>query len=392
MTDDVRKICVITGTRAEYGLLYWLMKEIDADPALELQLIVTGSHLSNKYGYTVDTIVKDGFNITARVDIDLDDDSPAGIAHSMGLAISGVAKELVSIQPDIVVVLGDRFEILGAVEAAMVSRYVIAHIHGGEATEGLIDEPIRHAITKMSHLHFATAEPYRERIIQMGESAERVYTVGAPGLDNIDRLQILELDALSIYMGLDLSSGYFLVTYHPVTLSNDDPSIAIEALLVALDEFSQHKIIITGVNADTGNDAINSAILDYAQANPDRVYVSKSLGQQRYLSAMKHCDAVIGNSSSGLIETPTFGVPTVNIGPRQRGRLRASSVIDCGESIEEISLAIHQSLSQKHKDLARTVDNPYGAPGASKRIKEILATAELDGLLMKKFHDISVPI
>lgn len=387
-----RKICVVTGTRADYGLLYWLMKEIDADPALCLQLVVTGAHLEQRFGHTIGVIEADGFTIAARVPINLTDDSAVGVALSMGLALSGIAKAITDLEPDIMVVLGDRFEILSAAEAAMLCRIPIAHIHGGEATEGLIDEPIRHAITKMSHLHFSAAESYRRRIIQMGERPDSVFTVGAPGLDNIARLTLLDRETLATDLNIPLDQGYFLVTYHPVTLSGDDPGGAITMLIKALNRFPEKKVILTGVNADPGNSAIDRLFSSYARNNPARVVTAVSLGQRRYLSAMKHADIIVGNSSSGLIEAPDFGVPTVNIGDRQRGRLKADSVIDCRSDEESIAAALTKALSPSHRKIAASAENPYGAPGASVRIKDALRDALLDdSMLMKRFFDIAVP-
>ncbi len=385
-----RKICVVTGTRAEYGLLYWLMRDIESDPSMALQLIVTGTHLEPAFGHTVDVIEADGFRIDARVPIDLTGDTPVSIARSTGLATAGIAEALEALKPDIVVLLGDRFEMLAAATAAMLTRNVIAHIHGGEATEGLIDEAIRHATSKMSHFHFATAEPYRLRIIQMGETPDHVFNTGAPGLDNIERLALLDRDALGNEIGLDLTSGYFLVTYHPVTLSNDSPAHVINGLFAALDAYPEFKIIFTGVNADPGNAAIDQLIKEYAAKNDSRVTFATSLGQVRYLSALKHCEAVIGNSSSGLIEAPSMGVPTVNIGDRQRGRLRASSVIDCSENNVDILDALNKAMSDEHRLLSRQTINPYGQAGASSKICDHLKRVDLDGILMKRFYDLSV--
>ena len=384
-----RKICVVTGTRAEYGQLFWLMREIADDPTLSLQLIVTGTHLEPRFGNTVEIIERDGFEIAARVPLDLAEDRPTAIARAAGTAVTGIAEALDALQPDIMVVLGDRYEILAAAQAAMIVRCPIAHIHGGETTEGQIDEAIRHAITKMAHLHFASAEPYRRRIIQMGEAPERVFTVGAPALDNIERLALLDPKALGDDIGMDIADGYFLVTYHPVTLSRDDPAAPVNALLEVLDRHPERKVIFTGVNADPGYAVIDAAIAAYSAARPDRTRTVTSLGQVRYLSALKHCDAVIGNSSSGLTEAPAMHVPTVNIGVRQQGRLRAASVIDCDADVNSIDAALTHALSTEHKARARTADNPYGGPGASAKIKAALATAELDGILMKHFHDLN---
>ncbi len=384
-----RKICIVTGTRAEYGLLFWLLKEVDADPELELQLVVTGAHLSEKFGNTYKVIEEDGFTIDARVDIQAGDDTAIGVAGSMGLAITGTAEAFERLKPDIVVILGDRYEILAAAQAAMVSRIPIAHIHGGELSEGAIDDAMRHAITKMAHLHFTAAKEYSRRIVQLGEDPARVFNVGAPGLDNIQRLTLLTRNELERTVGSPLGEDYFLVTYHPATASRFSPEAAVRELIQALENFPGHHVLATGVNADPGHSAISKAFADYAQSNPDRVCLHSSLGQLRYLSAVRHSAAVIGNSSSGLIEAPALKVPTVNIGERQKGRLKAPSVIDCPEAREDITAAIKKALSADFRSLAETAENPYGGPGASERIKEVLKSAPLEGIQMKRFHDIS---
>lgn len=385
---EARKICVVTGTRAEYGLLFWLMKEIEADPALDLQLIVTGAHLEPRFGNTVEVIERDGFEIDARVPIDLTDDSPLGIVRSTALAATGTAQALERLAPNIVVLLGDRFEILGAAQAAMLTRRVIAHLYGGEVTEGAIDDPIRHAITKMSHMHFTAAEPYRHRVLQMGEDARHVHTVGAVGLDNIAQLDLIDRETLGRDIDLDLSSGYFLVTYHPETLSDTESGTAAAALTEALDRFPDHKVILTGVNADADNAAVRRVFDAYTVSNPGRVISITSMGQLRYLSAMKHCDIVLGNSSSGVVEAPSFGVPTVNVGDRQKGRLRATSIIDCADGAADISAAIETALGEEHRQTAKRTISPFGTPGASGRIAEILRDTLLDGLRPKRFVDI----
>ncbi|MCK5777429.1 MAG: UDP-N-acetylglucosamine 2-epimerase (hydrolyzing) [Rhodospirillales bacterium] len=383
-----RKICVVTGTRAEYGLMYWLMREIEQDPALELQLIVTGAHLEPRFGNTVDVIERDGFRIDARVPIDLSDDTPRGIVKSTALAASGIADAFETLAPDIVVLLGDRFEIFGAAQAAMITRRVIAHLYGGEVTEGVIDDPIRHAITKMSHLHFTSAASYRDRILQMGESPAHTFNVGAIGLDNIDMLDLLDRDALGEDIGLDLGGGYFLVTYHPVTLNDSVPEAGAQALVQALDAFPDKKVIVTGVNADSGNAAIRRVFENFAMGNAGRVLMITSMGQRRYLSAMKHCDAVVGNSSSGIVEAPSFGVPTVNIGDRQKGRLHAASVIDCAEDAASIASTLRHATGEAHRNAARQAVSPFGVPGVSARIKRVLAETPLHGIIMKKFVDL----
>jgi UDP-hydrolysing UDP-N-acetyl-D-glucosamine 2-epimerase len=386
-----RKICVVTGTRAEYGLLFWLMKDIQADPDLDLQLAVTGTHLSAKFGNTVTVIEDDGFSIDERIDIEPGDDTPVGVTRSLGLGVIGFGAAFESLTPDIVVVLGDRYEILAAAEAAMLARIPIAHIHGGEATEGVVDEAIRHAVSKMAHLHFVAADPYRDRVVQLGESPERIFNVGAPGIDNIVKLDLPSISDLEKDIGLDLGGEYFLVTYHPVTLSDEDPGDAVGELLSALDQFPYHPVIITGVNADPGFERISGMLSEYAAGWDGRVSLHSSLGQRRYLGAMKHAAVVIGNSSSGILEAPAMKVPTVNLGDRQRGRIRTPSIIDCAERSEAIIKAIEQALSEEFRATVKTASCPYGEGGASERIKSHLKTADLSGLLMKRFHDIAVP-
>ncbi|NQU61757.1 MAG: UDP-N-acetylglucosamine 2-epimerase (hydrolyzing) [Rhodospirillales bacterium] len=383
-----RKICVVTGTRAEYGLLFWLMKEIEGDPELTLQLAVTGAHLSPKFGETRKTIEKDGFAIDEKIDIDLGDDTPRGIARSMGMAVIGFGEAFGRLRPDVIVVLGDRYEILAAAEAAMLARTPIAHIHGGEITEGAMDDAMRHAITKLSHLHFTAAEAYCARVIQLGEDPTRVFNTGAIGLDNIDRLTLLDRAGLKADLGLAAGQNFFLVTYHPVTLSNDDPAEGLGEMLAALDEFPDFDVVLTGVNSDPGHDTVARLLAGYVEANPARVSMHASLGQLRYLSAMKYAAAVIGNSSSGIVEAPALGAPTVNIGDRQKGRLRAPSIIDCGSATDDIAQAIERALNPGFRSGLKEINLPYGSSGASKKIKNILKTADLSGIVQKPFHDI----
>ena len=383
-----RTICVFTGTRAEYGLLYWLMKEVQTDSRLNLKLLVSGSHLEPDFGETWREIVADGFTIDAKVDMHLNSDEPVGVAKSMALGLAGCAEALDRLMPDLLVVLGDRYEALAAAEAALLLRIPIAHIHGGEATEGAIDEQIRHAITKMSHLHFAAAEPYRERILHMGEAPERVFNVGAPGLDHIDNIRLIGRRELERELGFRFGERNLLVTYHPATLDRASPVPGFRRLLDALDLLPEVCLIMTKSNADVGGRAINAAIDDYAGARNGRVLAVSSLGQQRYLSVMAQVDAVVGNSSSGIIEAPAMGKPTVNIGPRQRGRVRAPSVIDCADDTEAILAAIECALSPHTRSKAERRESPYGCGGASKRIKDVLVTIELDELLAKRFHQL----
>ena len=387
-TKDKRTLCIVTGTRAEYGLLYWLMKEIQADPDLQLQIVATGMHLSPEFGLTYKMIEEDGFEIDAKVEMLLSSDTPVGIAKSVGLGVIGFADAFSRLQPDIIVLLGDRFEAFAAAEAALMARIPVAHIHGGETTEGVIDEAIRHSITKMSHLHFVAAEPYRRRVIQLGEAPDRVFNFGAIGLDNLKRLSLLNRNDLEASIGFTLGKLNFLVTYHPVTLDAKSSRLPMQELLASLEEFPQARIIFTKANADTDGRIINKMIEEWVHEQNGRAMVASSLGQLRYLSAISHVDLVIGNSSSGLLEVPAFKKPTVNLGERQAGRLKASSVLDCPEQKDAITVMIRKALS---KDFQRSLSNtisPYGAGDVSVRIKEELKSSNLAGILMKKFHDL----
>lgn len=388
MTRRPRKICVVTGSRAEYGLLYWLLKDLQNHAGLTLQLVVTGMHLSSQFGLTVRNIEADGFVPDAKVDMLVSSDTPAGIAKSIGLGTIGFAGVLEQLQPDVLVVLGDRFEIFAAAQAAMCARIPIAHIHGGELTEGVIDEAIRHAITKMSHLHFVATEEYRNRVIQLGESPDRVWNVGALGVEAIRRAQLLSRLELSNAIGFDITRPYFLVTYHPVTLHHARNGEGVRPLLGALEAFPHHRILLTGVNADTDNVEIHDAIKAFAGKHAGRVYSTMSLGQQGYLSAMRYADVVVGNSSSGLIEAPSFRVPTVNIGDRQRGRVRAKTVIDVAADEGAIVSGIKKALSPLFRVRLRNMVSPFGDGKSAARITKILATHPLHDLLMKRFWDV----
>ncbi len=381
-----RKICIVTGTRAEYGLLYWLMKEVADDDDLALQIIATGMHLSPEFGLTYQQIEADGFSIDAKVEMLLSSDTPVGIAKSMGLGVIGFADALDRLKPDILVVLGDRFEILAAAQAAMVARIPIAHIHGGETTEGAFDEQIRHAITKFAQWHFVAAEPYRQRVIQLGESPDRVFNVGSPGLDHLQYMDWLDRSTLERSLGLELRSPLFLVTYHPVTLDQQSPSIAMQELLAALDGFPEATVILTYPNADTGGRILIEQIDRWVKYNQDRAKAFVSLGQQRYLSLMGEADVIIGNSSSGLTEAPALKKATVNVGDRQKGRLKAKSVIDTPERSQDIVAGIHQALSDEFQSMLPSVKSLYGTGNVSQQIKEKLKAVPLQ--IQKAFFDI----
>lgn len=384
-----RKVCVVTGTRAEYGLLYWLMKEIQQDDELELQLVVTGMHLSPEFGLTYKQIELDGFVIDEKVEMLLSADSPSSISKSIGLGTIGFADIFSRLKPDLIVLLGDRFETFAAAQTAMIQRIPIAHIHGGELTEGLIDDPIRHSITKMAHLHFTAAEPYRQRIIQMGEQPNRVFNVGAPGIDGIKKLSLMDKEELS--NSIDFNVDYFfLITLHPITLENQTSLYYVENLLNALDKFPDYQLVFTKTNADTEGRVINEKIEEYVRNKPNSSRLYDSLGQVRYLSSLNHCSAVIGNSSSGLIEAPVFSKPTVNIGDRQRGRLKAKSVIDCGGQSLEIEQAISRALSPEFQTVIQKMNLPYGSGNTTEKIIDIIKSTNLKDIIKKEFYDIEV--
>lgn len=383
-----RKICVVTGSRAEYGLLYWLMKEIAADPELELQLIVTGAHLSPEYGQSYIKIEEDGFFINEKLEMLLSSDSATGMAKSLGLGIIGFADAFRRLQPDLLVLLGDRYEIMSAAQAAMLAHLPIAHISGGESTEGVVDEAIRHSVTKMSHLHFVANESYRKRVIQLGEDPQRVFNYGDPALDNIKKLPLLSRHDLEKQINFRLGDLNFLVTYHPVTLEKKSAADGVRELLAALDNYPKAHIIITAPNADMGGRAINRMLEQYARKLGKRGLFSITLGQVKYLSAMKHCQVVIGNSSSGIVEAPALKIATVNIGNRQQGRLKAASIIDCQEDAKEIIAAIDRALSTEFQNQLATVQSLYGDCDASRRIKEKLKDVNLEEILRKKFYDL----
>jgi len=383
----MKRICVVTGTRAEYGLLYWLMKEIENDLDLELQIIVTGMHLSPEFGLTYKEIEKE-FTITKKIEMLLSSDTSIGISKSMGLAQISFAESFEDLQPDIIVVLGDRYEIFSAVSAAMIARIPIAHLHGGETTEGVYDESIRHSITKMSHLHFTAAEEYRRRVIQLGEHPDRVYNVGGMGIENIKRLRLLSKEEFEKSIDFKLNKRNIIVTFHPVTLENSVAKDQFQELLNALDELQDTNIIFTKANSDTDGRIINQMIDAYVLTNRNKSIAFTSLGQLRYLSAMQYMDAVVGNSSSGLLEAPSFKTGTINIGDRQSGRLKARSVIDCKSDSESVLNAFKELYSTEFQQKLQAVLNPYGEGNASFKIKNILKSAILEGIVKKSFYDL----
>lgn len=382
-----RKICVITGSRSEYGLLRWVMQGIKDEPTLTLQVIATGMHLSLQFGNTYQEIEGDGFAIDRKVEMLTGSDTPVGVAKSMGNGMIGFADALNELKPDLLVVLGDRFEIFSAVSAALIARIPVAHIHGGELTEGNFDDALRHSITKMSHLHFVAAEDYRNRIIQLGESPDRVFNVGGLGVDNIARTKLIGKDELERELQFNFRERNLLVTFHPVTLEPDSGVDQLMELLDALDSFPDIGLIFTKSNADIGGQLMTGLIEEYTNSHANAVSYA-SLGAVKYLSTLACVDGVIGNSSSGLLEAPSFMVGTVNIGDRQRGRLQAQSVIGCKPNQREIEIAITKLISEDFRSKLQNVVSPYGGPGASKNIVDRLKKTELLGIEVKIFFDL----
>jgi GDP/UDP-N,N'-diacetylbacillosamine 2-epimerase (hydrolysing) len=363
------------------------MKEIQSDAQLELQVIVTGMHLSPEFGLTYKEVEQE-FRINKKIEMLLSSDTPIGISKSMGLAQISFAEAYAELNPDIVVMLGDRFEIFSAASAAMIARIPIAHIHGGETTEGAFDEAIRHSITKMSHLHFVATEDYRRRVMQLGEAPERVFNFGAPGLDNVIKLKLLGKEEFEKEIGFKLGRQNLLVTFHPATLEQSTAENQFQQLLNALDELIDTNIIFTKANADTDGRVINKMIDDYVAVRHDNTIAFTSMGQLRYLSALQYVDAVVGNSSSGLTEAPSFKIGTVNIGERQKGRIKADSVIDCLPEKEAIVAALKKLYSSSFQARLSNVTNPYGKGGASAQILATLRSTSLNNILKKRFHDL----
>lgn len=383
-----KKVAVFTGTRAEYGLLYWLLKDIQSDFDLCLQLLVSGMHLSPEFGETYRQIEKDGFNIDEKIEILLSSDSAVGTAKSMGLGVLGFADALSRLGPDVLIILGDRFEALAAAQTAMILRIPVVHLHGGEITEGAYDDAIRHAITKLSYLHATSTEEYRQRVIQLGEAPERVFNVGAIGLDHLNRSAFLSVDELATSLNFPLHQPYVVVTYHPVTLADEEPTASFTALLEALEQYPDVQVILTYPNADDGGRRIIPLLEAYAAGQPQRVLAIPSLGQVRYLSAIKYAAAVVGNSSSGIIEVPSLDVPTVNIGMRQKGRLAATSVLHCDATASAIKAALDVALSRSYKVNDEQVYNPYGQGNASQHVISMLKNMKFTSI--KSFYDVKV--
>ncbi len=384
-----RRIAVVTGGRPDYGLLRWLLQDLHQDPACELQLVVSGMHLVAEFGHTVDEIRADGLPIAAEVDLLVAGDTSLAAAHSCGRGVIGFADAFDRLKPQIVVVLGDRFEILAAAQAAMLLGIPLAHIHGGEVTEGSMDEFIRHAITKLSSLHLVSAPPFRDRVVRMGEQPDRVFTVGAIGLDQFSRTALPIREELLEELQLDAGKPFFVATYHAATRSGRDPAADVNTMLRAIDQFPEYQLLLTHANADPGGYAINETLRRYVERRGGAgAKLAASLGSRVYLAAVRHAAAVIGNSSSGLIEAPAVGTPTVNIGSRQKGRPRALSVIDCDESEAAIDAAIRRALDSDFRAAAAAAEPPYGRPGnTAGQIVRVLLDANLAALTTKPFYD-----
>lgn len=383
----MRKICFVTGTRADYGIMSQLMKQVKESPEAQLQIIATNMHLSPEYGMTVNEIVSDGLDIDARVESLLASDTASATVKSMGLTQIGMADAFARLNPDLMVILGDRYEMLAAASAALIFRIPVAHLYGGEITEGAYDDCIRHAITKLSTLHFTSTEEYADRVIRMGEDPSRVLHVGSLGVDNIRKEKPMTLEELEESIGFSLGEKYLVATYHPVTTRPGEESELTRHFLEALDGVIRqgYRVLITLPNSDTGGKAVADLVRDWTNRHPDGAVAVDSLGRKRYYSALSHATAVVGNSSSGLIEAPSFGVPTLNVGDRQKGRARGKSVIDCGDSREDIEEGLKKVLSEEFRTEARSVSNPYEKEGTLGLILDRLLHAPLPET--KTFYD-----
>lgn len=388
--SEPRKICVVTGSRAEYGLLYWTMRKLSESPKYKLQIIATGMHLSKKFAYTFKDIINDGFKVDCKVDMNLKSDTPDGILKSISIAQVGFSKAFLKLKPDLILMLGDRYELLAAANAALIHRIPIAHCHGGERTEGLIDEAIRHSITKMSHIHFVSCLDSYKRVVQLGENPSSVNITGAFGIENLKKSKKISFSEFKQFIGLDFKSDdrIILVTYHPVTLEDGNHAEKFNEVLTALSEVTNCKIIFTGANSDTYGSKINSMIRKFVLQNRKKAILKMNLGQTFYISALKHSNLILGNSSSGILEAPSFKTASVNIGDRQKGRIRADSVIDCSDNKDSILLAINEALSKNFQYKLLRTKNPYDFGYASGKVIRILDKSDFRDLIKKRFYDI----
>lgn len=383
------KICVATGTRAEYGLLKPLIDQINIEPDWQLQLLVTGTHLSPEFGLTYQQIEKDGLKIDAKVEMLLSSDTAEGIVKSMGLGMIGYADAFKNLQPDLLILLGDRYEMLAVASSALIFKIPIAHLHGGEITEGAYDDAIRHAITKMSHLHFTSTEAYSDRVIQLGEKPGHVFNVGAIGLDNIANLKLLTKEELEIDLKIEFLKYNYQVTFHPATLDHVAAAEQFQELLNAIDQQQESFFIFTKANADTDGRLINQMIDQYVAQQPGKAVAFASLGTLKFLSVLKICDAIVGNSSSGIIEAPSVGIPTINIGDRQKGRIQAETVINCEAISSQITQAFERSKNEEFKKTVSLVVNLYGNGFVSQQIVKAIKTVNLKDLVIKTFNNLA---
>lgn len=383
-----RRVCIVTGTRAEWGLLSEIAQQLKMRDDVELQIVATNMHLDSRYGYTIDDILAQGFCVNEQVPMMVAEDDETSTVKAMAKCLDGMADAFTRLQPDVIVILGDRYEMMSVASAATIMHIPIIHLHGGEISEGAIDDSIRHAITKLSSLHLTATEQYRKRVIQMGENPEMVINTGAIGVYNVANIKPLSLEELIASLSFEIITPTLLVTYHPATLDDEDVALRCRALLDALDEFPQCKVIITYPNNDAQGRVIIDLIEDYANRNKDRVMVKPSLGLLRYISALHYVDAVVGNSSSGIIEVPSIGIPTVNIGIRQQGRMASESVIHCGDEKNSIVEAIKYALSDEGKETARNAINPYCNKDTLQQIVEAIAVTPIEKLRRKSFYDL----
>lgn len=384
----MRKVCIVTGTRAEWGLLSPIARELKARADVQLQIIATNMHLMERYGLTVNEIQADGVEIDCRVPMNTGNGTPAEVACAMGECLSGMARAFQSLEPDMVVILGDRTEMLAVASAAVTMKIPIVHLHGGEESQGAIDNSIRHAITKLASLHLTATETYRKRVIQMGENPANVINTGAIGVYSCINEPVVPKEELDEFLGVKLTDQSLLVTYHPATLDGESPSSRFRALLQALDSTPHGSVIFTYPNNDANGTEIISLIKEYADSHHHTVAAFPSLGMRRYLSVLHYIGAVVGNSSSGIIEVPSMHIPSVNIGIRQQGRIAARSVIHCGDSASDIARAITYALSPQGKQLALNATNPYGSSDTLSKCVTAIAETPLDNLTTKIFHDL----
>ena len=384
----MKKVCVVTGTRAEYGLLYWLMKELQNHSDFNLQIIATGMHLSPEYGHTYHEIIKDDFIIDKKIEMLPSSDSSSGITRAIGAGLVGFSKAFDDLNPDLILLLGDRYELLAASIAALIGRTPVGHIHGGESTEGSFDEAIRHSITKMAWWHFVAAGEYKKRVIQLGENPSRVFEVGGLGVDSIVKTKLISKAELKKKTGIKFGKRNLLITYHPVTLENRTSSEQLQALLSVLDNLDDAYLIFTMPNSDPDSRAIRVMIDEYVSKREDKAITFINLGRINYLSLLQFVDGVVGNSSSGLLEAPSFNIGTINIGDRQKGRLKAESVIDCNPETESIKFALNRLFSAEFELLLKSVKNPYGNGEASTKIIKILQKENIPKDLKKTFYNL----